>query len=271
MRWSRLKKNINPDDIASTFDSPAVKIKSPSKGHKVSEETKEIVKEKKEKRAGRKAKTRAEQKIGVMVKNEEMQEEEEEEAGESAGFENNSYGTNATDSEGGVDVAQINAGLPVFKMEDEYIDNTALNTYQAPTNNDGVSDLLETINQPTFGIFQLSPPITSDIFPAFVTNSLPSIIPPPEGEIEAWGGTITIKHEPETNPTTTVNPMLIASPVDSSTSFLPTPPMRASVSPPKVGMRQLTQKCHATNNSRVRKTRGRPRKNFGDENMDGGF
>lgn len=268
MRWSRLKKNINPDDIASTLDSPAAKIKSPSKGHQLSEEIKEISKEmRKEKRAGRKAKTRAEHKIGVLVKNEEMQEEEEE-AGASAGFEDNPYRTNATGSEGGVEVAQRNAGLPVFKMDDEYINNTALNVYQAPINSDSISDLLETVNQPTFGVFQLSPPITSNIFPAFVPNSQPSIIPPLEGEIETWGNTITIKREPEP---TTVNPMFIASPVSSSSSFLPTPPMRASVSPPKVGMKQLAQKCHATNNSRVRKTRGRPRKNVGDENMDEDF
>lgn len=265
MRWSRLKKNINPDDIASTPGSPAGKIKSPSKAHKVSEETNEISKEmQKEKRAGRKAKIRAEHKIGVLVKNEEMQEEEEE-AGEP---EDNLYGVNAMGSEGGVEVAQRNSGLPVFKMDDEYINHTALNAYQAPTNSDSISDLLETINQPTFGVFQLSPPLTSDIFPAFIPNSQPNIIPPPEGEIETWGNTITIKHEPEL---TTVNPMFIASPVSSSASFLPTPPMHTSVSPPKVGMRQLTQKCHATNNSRVRKTRGRPRKNVGDENVDEDF
>lgn len=226
---------------------------------------------KKEKRAGRKAKIRAEHKIGALVKNEEMQEEEEEEeeeeeVGTSAGFEDNPYTTNETDSPGQIKVVQSNVGLTAFKMEDGYMNNTVPNAYPAPTNSDGVSDLLEVINQPTFGLFQLSPPL-STLFPAFVSTPQPSITPTPEAG-EAWGNTITIKREPEPNPTITVNPMLITSPISSSALFPPGSHIRGSASPPKVSMKQPTHKWHPTNNSRVHKTRGRSQKNVDDEGFE---
>lgn len=262
MRWSRLKKNINPDDISSPVVSPAAKPKSPPKERVVLREIKEEIK--KEKRAGRKAKIRAEYKIGALVKNEEEEEEEEdEEVRASAGLEDNSYITNETDSLGQIKVVQSNIGLTAFKMDDGYMNNTVPNAYPALTNGGGVSDLLEAINQPAFGLFRLSPPLPNP-FPEFVSTPQPSITPTPE----VWGNTITIKHEPEPNPTITVNPMLITSPVSPSALFPPGSPIRGSASPPKVGMKQLTHKWHPINNSRVRKTRGRSQKNVDDESFE---
>lgn len=270
MRWSRLKKTINPDDIASTVNSPAAKLRTPLKQPKEPKEMKNITKElQKEKRTERKAKIRAEHKIGAVVKNEEMQEEEEE-AEASAEFEgNNMYGTNDGVNGEQTVTGQIDFGPVIVKIENGYMGANMLNMDQTLPNNDNIPSFLGA-TQPAFGLFQLPPSTPPNMFPTFVPDPLMSITPAlsheivDETETEAWGGTITIKHELEHNPNT-INPMFITSPAGSSASFSPG---SSSVSPSVFSGKQPTQKWHAVSNSRARKTFGRSRKTADDQDED---
>lgn len=269
MRWSRLKKSINPDDIASTGIASPAKIKSPLKEQKVPKGMKHITMEmQKEKRSERKAKIRAEHKIGAVVKNEEMYEEEEEVEENSLDKTNDKVGEEQTEAQ------KSNTGLTIVKVEHGYRSNNMLDADQTPINNGNSLGYLE-VPQPTFGLFQLSPSTPPGIFPPLTQTPALNIIPAPEiddeTENETWGNTIAVKREPESNPTATINPRLIGSPAGSSSSFSPGSSMRTSASPLTSGMKQLEgagQKWRSTNNSRVRKTRGRSRKTVEDEDED---
>lgn len=263
MRWSRLKKSINPDDVASNVNSPAAKLRSPSK-------IKPIIKElQKEKRTERKAKIRAEHKIGAVVKNEEMQEEEE--VGESAEangshlYQNGGYNGEQTAA------GQSNFGPAAVKIEDGYMGVNMLSTDQVQTNNDNNTPAFVEVTQPAFGLFQPPPSTPPNLFPDFASAPLLNINPMPdhgiddETENEAWGTTITIKHATAPNPNDTINPMFITSPVGSSASFSPG---SSSASPTTFSRKPPAQKWNPASNSRVRRIYGRSRKINEEEDED---
>lgn len=272
MRWSRLKKSINPDDIASNANSPVANPKSPSKSPKKMKPiiTKEL---KKEKRTERKAKIRAEHKIEAVVKNEEIQEEEEEVGGSSEANGDHSYQNGASGEQ--ILIGQSNFGAAAIKMEDGYMGVNMLNTDQVQTNNGSNTPAFVEVTQPAFGLFQLPPSTPPNLFPAFAPAfaSVPLLNITPgldigiddETENEAWGTPITIKHAIAHNPNDTINPMFITSPVGSSTSFSPG---SSSASPTTFSRKQPTQKWNAASNSRARRTCGRSRRIVDEEDED---
>lgn len=272
MRWSRLKKSINPDDIASNASSPVENPKSPSKSPK---KMKPITKElKKEKRTERKAKIRAEHKIEAVVKNEKMQEEEEEVGGSTEANSGHLY-QNGGDSGEQILIGQSNFEPAAIKMENGYMGVNMLNTDQIQTNNDNNTPAFVEVTQPAFGLFQLPPSTPPNLFPAFA----PAFAPVPllnispvldhgiddETENEAWGTSITIKHAIAPNPNDTINPMFITSPVGSSASFSPE---SSSASPTTFSRKQPTQRWDAASNSRARRTCGRSRRIVDEEDED---
>lgn len=281
MRWSRLKKSINPDDIASNVNSPAAKPRSPSKNPK---ETKPIITKElqKEKRTERKAKIRAEHKIGAVVKNEEMQEEEEEvrKNAEANGSHSNQNGGGSGEQ---ISTGQSNFEPVAVKMEVGYMGVDMLNTDQVQKNNGNDTPAFAEVTQPAFGLFQLSPSTPPNLFPAFAPAFAPAFTPAfapapllnitpaldhgidDETENEAWGTTITIKHATAPNPNDTINPMFITSPEGSSASFSPG---SSSASPTTFSRKQPAQKWNAASNSRARRACGRSRKIIDEDGED---
>lgn len=247
-------------------------LKSP-KGHKEPKEARHIIKEEevvvpREKRTERKAKVKAGQKIGLVVK---MQEEEEEETDENADIEDKDLDeTEDTKDETEKDLERGNI-CSMIKTEDKQIDEAKPDNEKAPTKKDDTTYHQQTA-KPAFGLFWLSPSTPSVTVTGSISTSIINPIPAPkisnETEIEALEEIIIIKDEPESKTHTSINPRTSKSPTSSSSSFSPGSSRRTSPSPqPEKQLERTPQKRRAgtTSTPRPQKAHKRSRKSVDED------
>lgn len=249
MRWSRLKKTINPDEF---LPHAPPKVKWPPRRTESSDqkETKQIVRGiQKEKRTERKAKVRAEQKIGIVAKSEGMPLEDDD--GEHAGGE--AKGGDAGNKNEEESVRAGHSDKPTaFKTEDKSMADS------------GLSPKVDTFNHfgsphPALGLFHPVPTSPPTPVPASSRVQVPEL--DDETDIEVWGMSITVKPESGFN-ASTVGVPTPTSPYSSSSSFSPASSARTSASPPAQSQRASLKR--RGDSIRVCKTRSRSRKSVGD-------
>lgn len=265
MRWSRLKKTINPDDIASPISFSPAKPHATPKSQKEPKETKQLVKEVlKEKRSERKAKIKAGEKIGMVVKMQEEEEEEEEEEIEETETvnEKGSDNTDGRNDESQEKPKQGDVNSTVPEAQGKEASYIKLETEQAPNTDITLGRLQDT--QPPFGLFHPPPPLHLALLPSIVSATELG----DEAHTKAWPSpTTAVKQEPSTlSPTFTKSP-------GSSSSFSPTFSSRSSESPTARIAKQperTAQKRRADNKFRARKSRNRSQKSadYDDEELE---
>lgn len=299
MRWSRLKKSINPDDTRPRFASDPLPKKVKKKVPKTPKEEKEEKEEKsikeevkelefkdaiKDKSTPRKAKLKAGKKIGVVVKNEQTSDVDDDMEGEV------SSGDKGDDEE--MFRAPGNEQLPVaaaaaaavaaavsapqiqdlFKTEEQ---DEAEPPQPTPENTQNTTRDLQTTsfsNQPD--MFPI-PPATFLLPPA--TPILDQIAVPERGEDDgddSWGATIIVKQEPNPDPKTPTKRKFSAtlgstSPASSVSAFSPPSSSHSSPSPSRTPRKseRTPQKWQAIV-SRTRQPRSKSRKIYSEKNED---
>ncbi|KAH8155765.1 uncharacterized protein LAJ45_00775 [Morchella importuna] len=296
MRWSRLKKSINPDDTRPQFASDPLPKKAKKKVPKTPKEEKEEKEEKsikeevkelefedaiEDKSTPRKAKLKAGKRIGVVVKNEQ---------------------TSDVDDDMGGGVSSGDRGDDEEMLRAPGNEQPAAAAVTATASAPQIQELFKTEEQDDAGPLQIMPENTQnntrdlqttsflnppDMFPippaTFILPPVTSLldqiaVPEKSGEDDddddGWGATIIVKQEPNPDPKTPTKRKFSAtlgstSPASSVSSFSPPSPSHSSPSPSRTPRKseRTPQKWQAIV-SRSRQPRSKSRKIYSEENED---
>ncbi|KAI5845294.1 hypothetical protein DFP73DRAFT_50341 [Morchella snyderi] len=296
MRWSRLKKSINPDDTRSQFASEPLTKKVKKKVPKTPKEEKEEKEEKsvkeevkelesedaiKDKSTPRKAKLKAGKRIGVVVKNEQTSDMDDDMEGEVSsgdqGDDQDILRVRALENEQPPAAAATVVSAPQKEIPKAKEKNDAEPLQLASSVFDTQSSARDsqTTSLPNpLDMFPI-PPATFVLPP--VTPILDQIAGPEKGgddDDDDWGATIIVKQETNPDPKTPTKrkfsaTLSSASPASSVSSFSPLSSSHSSPSPSRTPRKseRTPQKWQAIV-SRSRQPRSKTRKIYSEKNED---
>jgi hypothetical protein len=295
MRWSRLKKSINPDDTRPQFAPEPLPKKVKKKAPKTPKEEKEEKEEKsikeevkelefedaiKDKSTPRKAKLKAGKRIGVVVKNEQDADDdmEGEVSSGDKGDDEETLRAPGNEQPPTAAAAAVAAAVSapqikeIFKAEEQDDAEPLQPTPENTQNNTRDLQTTSFLNPPD--MFPI-PPATFVLPP--VTPILDQIAVPEKGEDDdddGWGATIIVKQETNPDPKTPTKRKFSAtlgstSPASSVSSFSPPSSSHSSPSPSRTPRKseRTPQKWQAIA-SRSRQPRSKSRKIYSEKNED---